>query len=273
MARRTYKTLAPELEEYADRVIQHLEDHGYKVQVERIELGFPHTPTLLAKRDRTTLIIEVDSTIKFDRLDAWRRYGKSCSHDVRIIVCLPDSVQASPKDQEQIRTKGLGLSTISQTGTTDVIAPIDLPLNIALPDRASLPKKLKALLGATYDHFDQGSWRDGFEEASRVLEIQSRRYLKHWMRTGRIQLISAKGPRKLTGSEIEKLPMGALAKTFREIAAKNGTDSQIEKTLEAINQDRVSVVHHRHKKRTETRLRSNVGRNMWAIVEALKLIV
>jgi hypothetical protein len=273
MGRRTYQTLAPEIEEYADRVIQDLENHGYKVQVEKKELGFPHTPTLLASRDRTTLIIEVDSTIKFDRLEAWARYGRSCGHDLRVIICLPDNVQVSIKDQEQIRTKGFGLTTISKSGTTQVIAPIDLALNIALPDRASLPNKLKALLGATYDHFDQGSWRDGFEEASRVLEIQSRRYLKHWMRTGRIQLISAKGPRKLTASEIEKLPMGALAKAFREIAAKNGVDSQIEKTLAAINEDRVSVVHHRHKKRTETRLRLNVGRNMWAIVEALKLIV
>jgi|CXWL01.1.fsa_nt_gi hypothetical protein len=273
MGRRTYKTLAPELEEYADRVIQDLEIHGYKVRAEKKELGFPHTPTLLAKRDRTTLIIEVDSSIKFDRLEAWARYGRSCGHDLRVIVCLPENVQVSVKDQDQIRAKRFGLTTISNSGTSQVIVPQDLPLNLALPDRASLPTKLKALLGATYDHFDQGSWRDGFEEASRVLEIQSRRYLKHWIRTGRIQLISVKGPRKLTASEIEKLPMGALAKAFREIAAKTSIDSQIEETLTAINDDRVSVVHHRHKKRTETRLRMNVGQNMWAIVEALKLIV
>ena len=273
MERRTYQTLAPELEEYADCLTKELRDHGYRITIEKKDLGFPHTPTLIAKRDRTTLILEVDSSINFPRLEAWARYGKSCGHDFRVVICIPDHIQISLKDQEQIRNKGFGLTTISNAGTTQAIVPRDLALNLVLPDRASLPTKLKVLLGAAYDHIDQGSWRDGFEEASRVLEIQSRRYLKHWIRTGRIQFISGKGLRKRTASEIEKLPMGALAKAFREIEAKTSTDSHIEKTLAAINDDRVSVVHHRHKKRTETRLRLNVGRNMWAIVEALKLIV
>jgi len=66
--------------------------------------------------------------------------------------------------------------------------------------------------------------------------------------------------------------MGSLAKHFGEIAAKNSTDSQIEKALATVNKDRVSVVHHRHKLRTETRLRQNVGRHMWTIVETLKLL-
>jgi len=85
-------------------------------------------------------------------------------------------------------------------------------------------------------------------------------------------LIANGKPRKLTGPQIEKLPMGSLAKHFGEIAAKNSTDSQIEKALATVNKDRVSVVHHRHKLRTETRLRQNVGRHMWTIVETLKLL-
>lgn len=273
MSRRTYQTLAPELEEYADCLTRELRDQGYSIKIEKKELGFPHTPTFIAKRDQTTHILEVNSSINLPRLDAWARYGKSCGHDFRVVICLPDHVQTSPKDLEQIRSKRFGLIAISNSSIAHVVPPQDLALNLALPDRPSLPPKLKTLLGVAYDHFDQGSWRDGFGEASRVLEIQSRRYLKHWMRTGRIQLISKKGLRKLSASEIEKLPMGSLAKAFREIAAKTSTDAQIEATLAAINDDRVSVVHHRHKKRTETRLRLNVGRDMWAIVEALKLIV
>jgi len=95
-------------------------------------------------------------------------------------------------NQEQLRSKSFGLSAISSSGIAQIIAPIDLNLNIALPERRSLPTRLKALLGAAYDHFDQGSWRDGFEEASRVLEIQSRCYLKRWIKTSRIHTIDCK---------------------------------------------------------------------------------
>jgi len=97
--RRTYQTLAPELEEYADRVAQHFQDHGYRIQFEKKDLGFPYTPTLVAMRERTTLILEVDSSIKHLRLEAWARYGKSCGHDLRVIVCLPDHIQVASKSR------------------------------------------------------------------------------------------------------------------------------------------------------------------------------
>jgi hypothetical protein len=78
MGKRTYLTLALELEEYAERVATELEDHGYTVKAEKDELGFPRTPTLLAKRQRTTLVIElvieVTSSNFLQRLDSWTRF-------------------------------------------------------------------------------------------------------------------------------------------------------------------------------------------------------
>ena len=193
MGRRTYQTLAPELEEYAEKVAIDLENHGYRVAAERKELGFPYTPSLLAKRDNTTFAIEIASSLEFARLNAWVQYGKSCGHDLRVIVCLPDSVQPTPKDLETIRAKGLGLRMVSAGGVIETIAPRDLDLNVELPDRASLPAKLKVSLGSAYDQFELGAWRQGFDDACKVFEIKSRLYLKRWIETGRIQLVSKKG--------------------------------------------------------------------------------
>jgi hypothetical protein len=276
MGKRTYLTLALELEEYAERVATELEDHGYTVKAEKDELGFPGTPTLLAKRERTTLVIElvieVTSSNFIQRLDSWTRFGKSCGYDLRVVICSPENFQPSPKEQQQIRAKGCGLWTISLSGVTTVIPPHDLAINIVLPERRSLPPRLRTLLGTAYEQFDQTSWREGFDEACKVLEIEARRYLRHWIRTGRIQLMTTKGPRTLTGAQVDKLTMGALAKVFRQIVAKTRIDSQIEKALTAINADRVLRTHHKHKKITESSLRINVGRHMWVIIETLKLI-
>jgi len=277
MARRTYLTLALELEEFAERVAIELEDQGYTVKAEKDELGFPRTPTLLAKRHRTTLVIElvieITSTQFLQKLDSWTRFGKSCGYDLRVLICVPENSPPSIKDQDQIRTKRCGLCIISGIGVTTVIYPHDLAIGIALPERHTLPKKLKSLLGSAYDQFDQTYWREGFDEACKVFEIEARRYLRHWMRTGRIQLIGKKKPRMLTGPQVAKLTMGQLAGAFRQIVAKTRIDSQIERALVAINDDRVLRTHHKDKKITESSLRKNVGRHIWTIMETLKLIV
>lgn len=273
MGGRTYQTLAPELEEHAEKVAADLENHGYRVSIEKKELGFPYTPTLLAKRDNTTLAVDICSSLVLTRLNAWVQYGKSCGHDLRVIVCLPGSIQPEQNDVETIRGKGIGLRLVSATGINEIVVPRDLGLNVQLPDRSSLPPKLKTLLGAAYDQFDQGAWRQGFDDACKVFEIKSRLYLKRWIKTGRIQLVSNKGPRKLTPAQIDKLTMGRLIDAFKQIAAKNQDDSQIEKTLVSLKQDRDLLTHHKHKKITETRLRNNVGRHMWAIVDALRTLI
>ena len=67
------------------------------------------------------------------------------------------------------------------------------------------------------------------------------------------------------------MTMGELARTFANIQNQNQTDSLIGKTLQRVNTDRVGVVHHKSKARTEKRLRTNVGQHMWAIVAAMRL--
>jgi len=272
MARRTYRTLAPELEEYADLMADDLEVHGYEVNVEKQDPGFPYVPTLVAKRGHTTLIVDVSNSIDPSRLDSWVVYGKSCGHDLQVIACVPDSAQVAAKEQQSVRDRSCGLAIVSKSHISRVVSPKDLGLNISLPPRASLSPRLRSLLGAAYDRFDEGDWRDGFEEACRVLETQARSYLKHWIKTRRIHLVTSSGPKKLGLRKIEKLTMGQLAITFSEIVAKTHADSQIEKALDLINKERVPLAHHRHKPAMEKRLRANVDRDMLTIIETLKLL-
>jgi hypothetical protein len=68
------------------------------------------------------------------------------------------------------------------------------------------------------------------------------------------------------------MTMGQLASSFGQIAAKTQADSLVEQTLVSVNRDCNSVVHPKTTKRKESRLRANVGRHMWAIIEAFKAL-
>jgi hypothetical protein len=113
-------------------------------------------------------------------------------------------------------------------------------------------------------------WREGFEEACNAFEEEARRYLKRWSKTGRVKIQTKHGPKQLTPTEINKLTMGALRDKFTHILGPTLLDSMIEEALEKVNPDRVERIHRRRAKRTESRLRSNVGRHMWLIVNVLK---
>ena len=63
--------------------------------------------------------------------------------------------------------------------------------------------------------------------------------------------------------------MGQLAVSFSRILAPTHLDEVIGQALARLNKDRVGVAHHKRRKVTENRLRKNVGRNMWIIVQAL----
>jgi hypothetical protein len=74
----------------------------------------------------------------------------------------------------------------------------------------------------------------------------------------------------MTPQEIGGLSMGQLAAAFRQILTPNSLDVTTERALSTINPDRVERTHRRLSKRTETRLRNNVPKHMWLIVNVLK---
>lgn len=271
----SFTTVSTRLLEYADATANHFKIHGYKIYPEKIELGFPYTPTILCKRSATTLVVEVSNKLLDEnRLNAWVGYAKSCTKDTRIAICLPPKVIVSPQEENILKTLGVGLYIAQgENQIMERIPPKDLALQIELPQLASLSRKLQGLLGSAYEQFDRSHWREGFEDACQVFETEARKYLKHGIKISRITIMGSTGPRNPTPQQIDKMTIGQLAKTFSNIQNQNYLDVQIGKTLDVINGDRIGVVHHKAKLKTEKKLRANVGQHMWSMIQVLKQVV
>lgn len=263
------ETVADELLPCAYAVHEFLRNHGYRVKCEIADAAAPFTPTFTAARTSTTLHIEVCGLVDLSRIKEWVAYAKSTGADTRVALCMPDPANVSPHHDAELRRLGVGLYKTG-ANVSEVIAPVDLALNLELPPIASLPRKGKELLGPAYEKFRKGEWREGFEEACNAFEEEARRYLKRWSATGRIKVNGKHGPEQLTASEINGLSMGGLKDRFKKILSPTLVDSTIEQALSKVNPDRIERVHRRRSKRTEARLRKNVGKHMWLIVNVTK---
>lgn len=274
MPTRQYKTIPDELVDCVTLIAQHFENLGFSIQVERHEVGFPYTPILLCKRGNiTTLIVELDSRIRFERLQNWARYGRSCGRDTQVALCLPSSVNVSGDDLARFQQEGIGLYSVYPDRVFEHRPPVDLALGLALPELGTFPARIRKLLGPAYEQFARTHWREGFERACQSFEDEARRYLKRWSRTGRIKILRKKGPVTLSNHEIEKMTMGQLAEAFSKIQAQNYSDSVVAHALLKIKRDRNAVTHFKGRIRTEKRLRANVGQYIWIILAALQAMI
>jgi hypothetical protein len=271
MARRNFLTVPEELLDTAEQAADYYSTLGYSIGVEKRDLGFPFTPALLCKRKNTTLIVEVDDRIRIERLHKWAAYAKSAGRDTRVILVLPTHAATDAKQEDGLREIGVGLIAANDAGCIERVAGRDLALGVELPSLAELPKKVRPLLGPAYEQFARSQWREGFEEACQAFEAGARRYLKAGIRSGRVVIQTKKGP--LQPGAVDKFTMGQLADIFTKIQHQNRADAIIGQTLKAVNKDRVGVAHKKALKRTENRLRGNVGRHMWSLVEALTELV
>jgi hypothetical protein len=264
MAKRpTFLTVADKLLSCAHAAHDYLLVLGYRVKVEKADPAAPYAPTIMATRSSTTVHVEVCGVVDLARLKEWVSYSKSTGRDTRLVVCMPTD---SAGQEDDLRKLGVGMFRFGSE-ITETIAPIDLALHVELPQ---LPPKLRVALGPAYEKQKRGEWRECFEEAANALEEEARRYLKRWSKTGRIKVQRKKGPTQLTASEINRLPMGALRDCFKDIVSPTSLDSSIEQALTAVNPDRKDRVHRRRARRTEVRLRQNMGKHIWLIVNVMK---
>lgn len=246
-----------------------LQDQGYKVTIEPFELEFPRSPFLLAKRRHTRIILEVQSALDLPTIREWVRYGKGCPRDTRFLVGLALGSEVVQADLAELKSLGVGLLMDGDDGPFELLAPKDLALNLELPD---VPVGLRRLLGNAYDQFDRGQWREGFEDACQVLEQEARTYLKMHLSRGRIVLQPRRGTPK-TAAQISKMTIGDLAATYTTIHTPNVADSRIGQALERLNGDRITVAHYKGKDAArEAKLRRNVARHMFVVVQALRQI-
>jgi hypothetical protein len=273
MATVEFRTVPEELLGVAAAAAEWLKDRGYTVSPERHETGYPFTPTLYGKRSSTTAFIEVDAEVPVERMLEWVGYGRSRISDTRAWCAISEDAPRTGKEDRQLKELGVGLLLVGAGGADEMIPARDLALGVVLPGVKTLPRRLQQMLGPVYDHFDRAEWREGFQEACLVLEDAARKHLWKGVRAGRIVIVSAAGKQEqLTKARIDRFTMGELASCFSRVIQQTHADRVIGDALKRVNPIRVGVVHHKRRASAETRLRRNVGSQMWLIIGALKEI-
>lgn len=271
MPRRNYTLLPDILVETADKIADSLAARGFSVAVEKLALGFPFPPTLYCKRGKLEQsVIEVVPSYDDARFSTWASYAKACPTEMKVFVAVSEEVVLSATALQKIRSAGIGIYRVQGGTVIPELDAADLSITISLPKLMSLPKTARPLLGPAYDHIAATRWREGFEDACKVLDVESRKYLKRWHKTGRVRFIANGKIINMTDRKIDKLTLGQLAVKFTEIQAQNSSDRMIGSALARINKDRVNLTHNKWKATTEKRLRANVGQHMWVIAQAMK---
>ncbi|MDX6652054.1 MAG: hypothetical protein QOJ38_835 [Solirubrobacterales bacterium] len=271
MAGHGFLTVPEELLEHAEAVASWYADNGYSVKAEPADPAYPYTPTLRCRRPPTRVFVEVTGKLSLERAEEWSRFGRSCTTDTRIVLAMPDSVLRSNEDDARLQKMGVGVCVSDKHGVREALVARDLAVNVELPVRGSLPKKLKRLLGPVYEQFDRSQWREGFEDACQVLQIESAKYLRKGIADGRITVLNKAGRRRaLTNQTIDRMSLGRLAIAFSNIQTPNHPDTVLAQVLSRINKDRIGAAHQKRTPAAEARLRKNVGQHMYRVVSGLK---
>src|SRR5262245_12096652 len=89
MPLKKFQTIPPDLMSCADHSVDHFSNDGHTISIEKNDPAFPCTPSFVAKRGPTTIIVEVMQQVVMSRVEDWVRYAKSSGRDTRIVVCVP----------------------------------------------------------------------------------------------------------------------------------------------------------------------------------------
>lgn len=271
MAARGFKTVPDELLEHAAAVAEWYENLGFSVKTEPADASYPYTPTLRCRRPPTRVFVEVQGSLSMARAEEWSRFGRSCTTDTRVVLAMPDTVTRTNDEDSQFEALGVGICVSSADGVREAIAAHDLAVNVELPDLKTLPKKVRKCLGPVYEEFGRSHWREGFEDACQVLQVESAKYLTKGVENGRVTILDKRGRRRsVTAEMIDRMTLGSLAVVFASIEVPNHPDTVISEVLNRINKDRIGVAHKKAKPITEGRLRKNVGQHMYRVISALK---
>lgn len=274
MAKPDFVTLADALIGAAEAAEKHFETVGYTVVREPDVLDYPYTPTLRCKRHRTTIIIEIDDAIRLERVREWTSFGRSSNSDFRVAVATPHDKDRQLEAEKAARELGAGIYQVGGAqAAVELHMPHDLSLNVSLPDLGNMPRRVKRALGPMYEQIGRSQWREGFETGCQAFEDECRRYLKKGIDGGRIVVLDKAGRRRhLTEKAVDRLTMGQLAIAFANIQTPNHADTAVAKILAKVTPRRNAVVHKKITRATETRLRKNVGKDVWLLFAGIKTI-
>lgn len=271
MSSPAFLTLPEELLELGVAGDGHFKTLGYSVRREKADLAFPYTPALHCKRGTIRLLVEVAETVDHERMKEWSAFGKSSSSDTRVAVLLPANAALTGRDMSAAQKVGYGVLRKDNGDIHELVAPVDLALQLEPPELQNYPNSIRKALGPSYEQINRGNWVEGFEDACNAVEDRARKYLVKHMASGRITISQGKTSGiALTKAEIEKMTLGALKNTFLAIDNPNHADAVIAQCLTKLNPDRILAAHKRREAAAQRRLRKNVGKQMWIVLKALK---
>lgn len=269
-----FKTVPDELLHVAIAAVDHFEQGGYTVSIERRDLGYPFVPTFVAEMGHETHIVDVLSKADPQRIERWIRYAQSQAKDTRLQLVVHAVPALDQKSLELAVSKRLGLFHHNDSTLVEIRQPADLAVHVVLPDIKDLPRSLRPLLASPFKKIRDGDWRDGLEGAYKEVEQIAREYLVDGLSRGVIQAFIGKGKKRheVTVSEAKKLTLGGLGLAFQGIVKKNQKDSLIEATIAMILESRNDLAHKRKDKAAEEKLRGQIGPNVYAVISCLEAL-
>jgi hypothetical protein len=268
-----FKTVPDELLHVAEALEDYLGNEGYDVAIEDSELGFPFTPTLLARRGHETLIIELATALDQQRLGRWGKYCRSQSSDTRLCATVSYDEAHKAQTAEFCHSHRIGLWTFRDGAIQELRAPVDLAVHIDLPDLRDIKPKVRRFLAGPFKKINSDDWRDGLSDIYMVIEDSARDYLREGIDRTRIVTKKSKNGPALTVAEVDGMTLGQLSYAFANIQSQNQQDSLIASTLAMINPIRVELSHRRLRPAAEAAIRRDFGKHVYAAINCLEEIL
>jgi hypothetical protein len=187
---------------------------------------------------------------------------------------LPSEVAIGAADLALCNDLGVGLYQGTDDALRELLSPIDLAVQLALPQLTRYPNEVRKRLGGAFEQVRRGNWLEGFEEACIALESEARAYLAAGISSGRLTMSSTKGRDSTpTVRKVDGMTLGQLKDQFLSIDNPNHADTIVGQSLDRLNPDRIRAAHKRKHHASQAALRRNVGKQMWLITNALKELV
>jgi hypothetical protein len=267
-----FVTLGEELIEHAEAFALKMRADGLKVRAEHDDGTQPKLPTLVGSSGKSRHYVEVLKTVKKPSVEGWVSYCKSRSAETSYSIVLPDSSSPIKTDLlAWLRAEGVGIYISGSAGVTELAAPRDLSLNLALPALNGESRALRLALAPIYQLFNRGDWFNGFKDACQLLESRARRALEERVSSSSVSFTSKTGaPKTYSVKQVKKLTLGQLAVAYSEIVLPTAKDQKVARALAEVNPDRVGAVHKSDNRSVRTRLRGKVGVHMWMLVNGLR---
>lgn len=265
-----FVTLGDELVEYAEAFAAKMRGEGFTVRAEFDDGSMPRAPTVMGSIGNARHFADVCEGVVRTDIERWVSYCRSRSSETYFSLVVHERATLRSELLVWLREQGIGIFIAQNGAVTEIAAPRDLALNLALPNLDGESRSLRRMLAQVYAAFDRGDWFNGFRDACQILEAQARRHLKRLVSDGSVSFSRNGQPKVYTASQIQRMTQGQLAGAYAEIVIPTAKEQTIARALAHLNPDRIGAVHRADDRSVRRRLRQKVGTHMWMLVNGLR---